>query len=78
LTSLLDCAIDLVRIGKTSFAMGPFDSLSKARRVGCPTLVISGSEDALTRPWMADELTRAMGSHARLVSLAVATGWQAG
>jgi pimeloyl-ACP methyl ester carboxylesterase len=70
LTSLLGCAIDLARIGKTSFAIGPFDSLSKARKVGCPTLVVSGSEDALTRPWMADELTRAMGSHARLVSLA--------
>lgn len=70
LTSLLGCAIDLARIGKTSFGVGPFDSLSKAGRVGCPTLVVSGSEDALTRPWMADELTRAMGSHARLVSLA--------
>jgi pimeloyl-ACP methyl ester carboxylesterase len=26
-------------------------------------------EDALTRPWMANELTNAMGGHARLVSL---------
>jgi pimeloyl-ACP methyl ester carboxylesterase len=70
LTSLLACAIDLARIGKTSFAVGPFDALSRARSVDCPTLIISGSEDALTRPWMANELTKAMGGHARLVSLA--------
>ena len=69
LTSLLACAIDLARIGKTSFAIGPFDALSKARSVDCPTLIISGSKDALTRPWMANELTKAMGGHARLVSL---------
>jgi pimeloyl-ACP methyl ester carboxylesterase len=69
MTSLLACAIDLARIGKTSFAIGPFDALSRARSVDCPTLIISGSEDALTRPWMANELTRAMGGHARLVSL---------
>lgn len=69
MTSLLACAIDLARIGKTSFAIGPFDALSRARSVECPTLIISGSEDALTRPWMANELTRAMGGHARLVSL---------
>jgi len=69
MTSLLACAIDLARFGKTSFAIGPFDALSKARSVDCPTLIISGSEDALTRPWMADELTKAMGGHARLVSL---------
>jgi pimeloyl-ACP methyl ester carboxylesterase len=69
LTSLLACAIDLVRIGKTSFVIGPFDALSRARSINCPTLIISGSEDALTRPWMAGELTKAMGSHARLVSL---------
>ena len=69
MTSLLACAIDLTRIGKTSFAIGPFDALSRARSVACPTLVISGSEDALTRPWMANELTKAMGGHARLVSL---------
>jgi pimeloyl-ACP methyl ester carboxylesterase len=67
MTSLLACAIDLTRIGKTSFAIGPFDS--RARSVECPTLIISGSEDALTRPWMANELTNAMGGHARLVSL---------
>jgi len=70
MTSLLACAIDLTRIGKTSFAIGPFDALSRARNVDCPTLIISGSEDALTRPWMAKELTKAMGGHARLVSLA--------
>jgi len=69
LTSLLACAIDMTRIGRTSFAVGPFDALSKARRVGCPTLIVSGSRDALTRPWMATELTKAMTGHARLVSL---------
>jgi uncharacterized protein len=69
MTSLLACAIDLARIGRTSFAIGPFDALSMARSVDCPTLIISGSEDALTRPWMANELTKAMGGHARLISL---------
>lgn len=69
LTSLLACAIDLARIGKTSFAVGPFDTLSRARSVNCPTLIISGSEDALTRPWMANELTKAMKGNARLLSL---------
>jgi uncharacterized protein len=69
LTSLLACAIDLARVGKTPFAIGPFNALAKAGSVGCPTLIISGSGDALTRPWMADELTKAMGGHARLVSL---------
>jgi len=69
MTSLLACAIDLARIGKTSFISGPFDALSRARSVDCPTLVISGSRDALTRPWMATELTKAMRGHARLVSL---------
>jgi pimeloyl-ACP methyl ester carboxylesterase len=69
MASLLACAIDLTRIGKTSFAIGPFDALSRASSVNCPTLIISGSEDALTRPWMANELTKAMGGHAQLVSL---------
>jgi uncharacterized protein len=69
MTSLLASAIDLARIGKTSFAIGPFDALSRARSVDCTTLLISGSEDALTRPWMANELTKAMGGYARLVSL---------
>lgn len=69
MTSLLACAIDLARIGKTSFAIGPFDALSRARSVTCPTLIISGSEDALTRPWMAHKMTKAMGGHAGLVSL---------
>jgi uncharacterized protein len=69
MASLLACAIDLARIGNTSFAIGPFDALSKARNVDCPTLIISGSEDALTRPWMANELTKAMAGHTRLVSL---------
>jgi uncharacterized protein len=69
MTSLLACAIDLGRIGKIPFTIGPFDALSRARSVDCPTLIISGSEDALTRPWMANELTKAMGGRARLVSL---------
>lgn len=69
LTSIFACAIDLTRIAKTSFTVGPFDALSRASRIDCPTLIISGAEDALTRPWMASELTRAMGGHARLVSL---------
>jgi uncharacterized protein len=69
MTSLLGCAIDLARIGKTTFAIGPFDALSRARSIDCPTLIISGSKDALTRPWMANELSKAMGTHARLVSL---------
>jgi len=68
-TSLLACAIDLARLGKTSFAIGPFDALSRARSLDCPTLIMSGSQDALTRPWMATELAKAMGGHARLVSL---------
>jgi len=69
MTSLLACAIDLTRIGKTSFAVGPFDSLSRARSISCPTLLVSGSRDALTRPWMAIELTKAMRGRARLISL---------
>jgi uncharacterized protein len=69
LTSMLACAIDLTRVGKTSFAVGPFDALSRARSIHCPTLLVSGSKDALTRPWMAIELTRALGGHARLISL---------
>lgn len=69
MTSLLACVIDLTRISKTSFTVGPFDALSKARSVGCPTLIVSGSEDALTRPWMASELAKAMGGNTRLVSL---------
>jgi uncharacterized protein len=68
-TSLLACGIDLARLGRTSFPIGPFDALSRARSVDCPTLIVSGSEDALTRPWMANELTKAMRGHARLVSL---------
>lgn len=69
LTSLLACTIDLTRVGKTTFPVGPFDALSKARRVTCPTLIVSGSDDALTRPWMAREMTKAMGGRAQLVSL---------
>jgi len=74
LTSLLATALDLARLGKTrlgrtAFTVGPFDALSRARNIDCPTLIVSGSEDALTRPWMANELTKAMGNHARLINL---------
>jgi pimeloyl-ACP methyl ester carboxylesterase len=69
LTSLFATALDLVHLGQTTFKIGPFDALSRARSVDCPTLIVSGSEDILTRPWMANELTKAMGSHAWQVSL---------
>jgi pimeloyl-ACP methyl ester carboxylesterase len=69
LTSLLACALDLARLGKASFSAGPFDALSRAKDVRCPTLIVSGSQDALTRPWMASKLAKAMGDRARLVSL---------
>jgi pimeloyl-ACP methyl ester carboxylesterase len=69
LTSLFATALDLAHLGKTTFAIGPFNALSRAKSIDCPTLIVSGSEDALTRPWMADELTKAMGSHAWQVSL---------
>lgn len=74
LTSLLAAALDLARLGKarlgkSAFTTGPFDALSRAKNIDCPTLIVSGSEDALTRPWMANELTKAIGSHARLISL---------
>jgi pimeloyl-ACP methyl ester carboxylesterase len=69
LTSLLATALDLARLGKTTFTIGPFDALSRAKSVNCPTLIVSGAEDALTRPWMANELTKSLESHARLVSL---------
>jgi pimeloyl-ACP methyl ester carboxylesterase len=70
LTSLFATALDLAHLGQTKFTIGPFDALSRARSVDCPTLIVSGSEDRLTRPWMANELTKAMGTHARLVTLA--------
>jgi uncharacterized protein len=69
MTSLLACAVDLIRLGNFALPGGPFDALSRARSVDCPTLIVSGSEDALTRPWMAGELAKAMGDHARLVGL---------
>ena len=74
MTSLLATALDLARLGqarlgKTAVTTGPFDALSRARSIDCPTLIVSGSKDALTRPWMANELTKAIGSHARLISL---------
>jgi len=69
LTSLFAAALDLMRLGKTAFSAGPFNALAKAKCVDCPTLIVSGSNDALTRPWMANEMTKAMGSHARQVNL---------
>jgi uncharacterized protein len=69
LTSLLGAALDLARVGRTAFPVGPFDALSKAARVRCPTLIVSGTRDRLTRPWMADELMSAMAGRARRVDL---------
>jgi pimeloyl-ACP methyl ester carboxylesterase len=69
LTSLFATTLDLVRSGKIAFPIGSFNALSRAGRISCPSLIVSGSADILTRPWMASELTKAMGSHARLVSL---------
>jgi pimeloyl-ACP methyl ester carboxylesterase len=69
LTSLFAAALDLAHLGKTAFSAGPFNALSRAKNVNCATLIVSGSNDALTRPWMANELTKAMGRRARLVSL---------
>jgi len=69
LASLFAAALDLARLGKAAPRIGPFNALSRASGVDCPTLVVSGAEDALTRPWMANKLTKAMGSHARQLSL---------
>jgi pimeloyl-ACP methyl ester carboxylesterase len=69
LTSMLGAALDLARVGRTAFPVGPFDALSRAARVQCPTLIVSGTRDRLTRPWMADELTSAIGGPARRVDL---------
>jgi pimeloyl-ACP methyl ester carboxylesterase len=69
LTSLLAAALDLAHLGKAGFSAGPFNALSKAESVDSPTLLVSGSNDMLTRPWMAKKLTKAMGRNARLVSL---------
>lgn len=69
LSSLLGAALDLVRVGRTTFPLGPFNALAKSKNVTCPTLLVSGTSDRLTRPWMANELSRAMGERARLVNL---------
>jgi uncharacterized protein len=69
LSSLLGAALDLVRVGRTTFPLGPFNALSKSKHVNCPTLLVSGTNDRLTRPWMANELSRAMGERARQVNL---------
>jgi len=69
LTSLFAATLDLAYLGQAAFSAGPFNSLAKAKRVDCPTLIVSGTNDMLTRPWMANKLTKAMGRRARLVSL---------
>jgi len=69
LTSLFAAALDLAYLGKTAFSAGPFNALSRAKSVDCPTLIVSGSNDRLTRPWMANELTKVMGTRARQVNL---------
>jgi uncharacterized protein len=69
LTSLFAAALDLAHLGQAAFSAGPFNALSKAADVNCPTLIVSGTKDALTRPWMANQLTTAMGTRARLVNL---------
>jgi pimeloyl-ACP methyl ester carboxylesterase len=69
LTSLFAAALDLAYLGQTAFPAGPFNALSRAKSVDCPTLIVSGSNDRLTRPWMADELTKAMAGRARQVNL---------
>ena len=69
LTSLFAAALDLARLGKTAFSDGPFNALARAKNVNCPTLIVSGTDDRLTRPWMANELTKAMRGHARQVNL---------
>lgn len=69
LTSLFAAALDLAYLGRAAFSAGPFNALSRAKSVDCPTLIVSGSNDRLTRPWMANELTKVMGRHARQVNL---------
>jgi uncharacterized protein len=69
MTSLFATAVDLARLGKTAYSIGPFNALSRAKSVDCPTLVVSGTNDRLTRPWMANELTKSMGSRARQINL---------
>jgi pimeloyl-ACP methyl ester carboxylesterase len=69
LTSLFAATLDLAHLGRAAFSAGPFNSLSKAESVDCPTLIVSGTNDMLTRPWMANNLTKAMGRRARLVNL---------
>lgn len=69
LTSLFATTMGLLRLGKTTLPIGPFNALSRAKSIECPTLIVIGSDDTLTRPWMADELTKAMGAHACQVNL---------
>jgi pimeloyl-ACP methyl ester carboxylesterase len=53
LTSLFAATLDLAHLGKAAFSAGPFNALSKAKSVDCLTLIVSGTNDMLTRPWMA-------------------------
>jgi pimeloyl-ACP methyl ester carboxylesterase len=69
LTSLFATTMDLMHLGKTTLPVGPFNALSRAKSTECPTLIVSGSDDKLTRPWMANELKKAMGRRARQVNL---------
>jgi uncharacterized protein len=39
LTSLSATALDLVHLGKIKCTIGPFDALSRAGRIDCPTLI---------------------------------------
>ncbi len=71
MTSLVATALDLAHLGRHApfTSLGPFAALQKARSVVCPTLIVSGSEDVLTRPWMATELAQAMGGRVRQLCL---------
>jgi uncharacterized protein len=69
LSSLLGATLDLLRVGRTTLPLGPFNALAKASRVRCPTLIVSGANDRLTRPWMATELATALGGRVRRVDL---------
>ncbi|PBC92466.1 hypothetical protein BX281_0121 [Streptomyces sp. Ag82_O1-15] len=62
MTSVFGTALDLVRVGASPLdGIGPFAAAQKARGVRCPALVISGSRDPLTRPWMARKITSRLG-----------------
>jgi uncharacterized protein len=50
LTSLFAATLDLAHLGRAACSAGPFNALAKAKSVACPTLIVSGSNDMLTRP----------------------------